>query len=105
MKIFTLVAVWCSTMLTYAALAQDNTWPKTATTPEGAVLKLYEWQPESFSDNTLMAHAAISVLEKGKTDPVFGVAWLKATTISEGQQVQVRSVYITNIKLPGVTDD
>lgn len=105
MKIFTLVAVLCSTLLTYAALAQDNAWPKTATTPEGAVLKLYEWQPESFSDNTLMAHAAISVLEKGKSEPVFGVAWLKATTIAEGQQVRVRSIYITNIKLPGVTED
>jgi hypothetical protein len=105
MKIFTLVAVLCSTLLTYAALAQDNNWPKTATTPEGAVLKLYEWQPESFADNTLQAHAAISVLEKGKTDPVFGVAWLKATTENDGQQVVVKSIYITNIKLPGETND
>lgn len=105
MKIFTLVAVMCSTLLTYAALAQDNTWPKTATTPEGAVVKLYEWQPESFADNTLQAHAAISVLEPGKSEPVFGVAWLKATTVNNGQQVQVQSIYITNIKLPGETND
>jgi len=85
-------------------MAQEN-WPKTATTSEGTILKLYQWQPESFEDNTLKAHAAISVLENGKTEPVFGVAWLKATTETAGSQVTIKSIYITNIKLPGETND
>ena len=104
MKIFTLVAVLLGSMITHLVMAQEN-WPKTATTSEGTIVKLYQWQPESFADNTLKAHAAISVLENGKSEPVFGVAWLKATTATQGQQVQVQSIYITNIKLPGITDD
>ncbi|OQP50407.1 hypothetical protein A4H97_00765 [Niastella yeongjuensis] len=104
MKIFTLVAVVVGSMITHLVMAQEN-WPKTATTSEGTIVKLYQWQPESFEDNTLKAHAAISVLENGKTEPVFGVAWLKATTETAGSQVNVKSIYITNIKLPGETDD
>jgi hypothetical protein len=104
MKIFTLVAVLLGSMITHLVMAQEN-WPKTATTSEGTIVKLYQWQPESFADNTLKAHAAISVLENGKSEPVFGVAWLKATTATQGQQVQIQSIYITNIKLPGITDD
>jgi hypothetical protein len=104
MKIFTLVAVLVGSMITHLVMAQEN-WPKTTTTPEGAIIKLYQWQPESFADNTLQAHAAISVLENGKSEPVFGVAWLKATTETAGQQVTVQSMYITNIKLPGETNE
>lgn len=104
MKIFTLVAVLMGSLLTHFVMAQEN-WPKTATTAEGAIIKLYQWQPESFENNTLKAHAAISVLENGKSEPVFGVAWLKATTSSEAQQVLVKSIYITNLKFPGITDD
>jgi hypothetical protein len=104
MKIFTLVAVLVGSLITHLALAQDS-WPKTATTSEGTIIKLYQWQPESFADNTLKAHAAISVLENGKSEPVFGVAWLKATTETDGSQVNVKSIYITNIKLPGETND
>jgi hypothetical protein len=104
MKIFTLVAVLVGSMITHLVMAQDN-WPKTTTTSEGTIIKLYQWQPESFADNTLKAHAAISVLENGKSEPVFGVAWLKATTESQGDQVKVKSIYITNIKLPGESDE
>ncbi|MFL5746072.1 MAG: hypothetical protein ACJ751_15465 [Niastella sp.] len=104
MKIFTLVAVLMGSMITHLVMAQEN-WPKTATTSEGTILKLYQWQPESFEDNTLKAHAAISVLENGKTEPVFGVAWLKATTETAGSQVNIKSIYITNIKLPGESND
>lgn len=104
MKIFTLVAVLVGSMITHLVMAQDN-WPKTTTTSEGTIIKLYQWQPESFADNTLKAHAAISVLENGKSEPVFGVAWLNATTENQGDQVRVKSIYITNIKLPGESDE
>ncbi|OQP45606.1 hypothetical protein [Niastella populi] len=104
MKIFTLMAVLLGSMITHLAMAQDS-WPKTTTTSEGTIIKLYQWQPESFADNTLKAHAAISVLENGKSEPVFGVAWLKASTETRGDQVSVKSIYITNIKLPGESDE
>ncbi len=51
----------------------------------GPIIKLYQWQPESFADNTLKAHAAISVTESGKSEPVFGVAWLKANYRKPGR--------------------
>lgn len=104
MKIFTLLAVVLGSMITHLVMAQDS-WPKTATTSDGTIIKLYQWQPESFADNTLKAHAAISIMESGKSEPVFGVAWLKATTENQGDRVQVKSIYITNIKLPGEDDD
>jgi hypothetical protein len=83
----------------------QQTWPKSINGFDGSVLKLYEWQPESFSNNELKVRAAISVLENGKTDPVFGVAWLQARTRTNGDQVEVESVHVNSIKLPGDIDD
>ena len=42
MKIFTLVAVLVGSMITHLVMAQEN-WPKTATTSEGTIIKLYQW--------------------------------------------------------------
>jgi hypothetical protein len=106
MKIFTFLGILCGTLLVLHSTAHaQNGWPKTTTTANGSVIKLYEWQPESFSDNKLKARAAISVLESGKSDPVFGVAWLEATTANNGNQAEVQSIYITDIKLPGDNKD
>ncbi|MFT3826136.1 MAG: hypothetical protein QM731_19595 [Chitinophagaceae bacterium] len=104
MKIFyTFLSVLGCFFLATSAKAQD--WPKTFTTSDGATVKIYQWQPESFSGNTLKANAAISVQEKGKTDPVFGMTWLTAQTASNGDRVTVRSVDVNNIKLPGTTNN
>lgn len=106
MKIFTFLGILCGTLLGLQLTAHaQNGWPKTTSTANGTVIKIYEWQPESFSDNKLKARAAISVTESGKSDPVFGVAWLDATTVTNGNQAQVQSIYITDIKLPGENKD
>lgn len=105
MKIFTFLGVLCGTFLIMNTAAAQDGWPKTTTSSNGTVIKIYQWQPESFSDNNLQARAAISIVESGKSEPVFGVAWLKATTVTNGSQVQVQSIYITDIKLPEITDD
>lgn len=102
---YTFLCVLGSTLLSGLSVSAQDAWPKIITTPQGAVIKLYQWQPESYSGNTLQAKAAISVLESGKTDPVFGMAWLKATTNSNGSRVQVEQAQIENIKLPGETSD
>lgn len=102
---YTFLCVLGSVLLSgFAASAQDG-WPKTVSLENGTVVKLYQWQPESYNDNTLQAKAAISVLESGKSDPVFGMAWLKANTTSNGNEVRVESAQITNIKLPDETDN
>ena len=88
----------------YSGTAQE-VWPKTINASNGSIIKLYEWQPETFSNNELKARAAISVLESGKSDPVFGVAWINASTRSEGNQVIVQTIEISSIKLPGDVGD
>ncbi|MDF2190983.1 hypothetical protein [Paraflavitalea sp. CAU 1676] len=89
----------------FSANAQDA-WPKTFTTAEGSVIKMYQWQPESYTGNNLQAKAAVSVLESGKTDPVFGMTWIKASTSNNGSRVQVEKASVENLKLPGdISDD
>ncbi len=107
MKIlYTILCVMGAALLfTQPIFAQENTWPKTMATNNGGLIKIYQWQPESYSDNTLKARAAISVLEAGKSDPVFGMAWLKATTQTNGDQVLVQSARISSVKLPGESDE
>lgn len=98
---YTFLCVLGGTLLSGFSVPAQDAWPKTVTTAQGTVIKLYQWQPESFSGNSLQAKAAISVLESGKTDPVFGMTWIKATTSSNGSRVQVEQAHIESIKLPG----
>lgn len=85
--------------------AAQNEWPKTVTGSNGSLIKVYQWQPESFSNGILQANAAISVAENGKGDPAFGMIWLTASTKDNGQQIIIRSVEVNAIKLPDETDE
>ncbi|MBX3254362.1 MAG: hypothetical protein KF862_09500 [Chitinophagaceae bacterium] len=93
-----------STIISVKGSAQ-NEWPKTLTTPGGDLIKVYQWQPESFTNGTLQANAAISVLEKDKNEPVFGMIWFTANASEAGQQVNIRSVSVNAIKLPDEGDE
>ncbi|RYY31116.1 MAG: hypothetical protein EOO04_02520, partial [Chitinophagaceae bacterium] len=88
----------------FASQAQE-TWPKVMKGSDGSTIRLYQFQPESFQSNLLKASAAISITKEGSSDPVFGVLWLEATTSTQGQQVQVQSMKISSIKLPGDVSD
>lgn len=99
-----IAALFFSVALPVAATAQ-NEWPKTITTQDGQLIKVYQWQPESFSNGTLQANAAISVSENGKSEPAFGMIWLTASTSSNNQQVIIRSVEVNAIRLPNETDE
>lgn len=102
---FTYLCVLGGMILSGFTVQAQDAWPKTFTTTEGSVIKMYQWQPESFSGNSLQAKAAISVLESGKADPVFGMAWIKATTSNNGARITVTGGEIQNIKLPGEIGD
>src|ERR1700751_2071646 len=54
---------------------QQQDWPRSFTTDDGTVIKIYQPQPESFADNVLKSRWAISVTPQGKSDPVFGTFW------------------------------
>jgi len=44
-----LLGILCGTLLGLQQTAHaQNGWPKTTTAANGSVIKLYEWQPESF---------------------------------------------------------
>lgn len=104
-SLFTYLCVLCGIILSAFSVQAQDAWPKTFTASDGSVIKMYQWQPESYTGNNLQAKAAISVLESGKTDPVFGMAWIKAITQSNGARVTVSQGEVENIKLPGEVSD
>jgi hypothetical protein len=93
------------TIFFVAAKAEDQ-WPQTITASDGTVIKIYEPQPESFQGDVLKARSAISVLENGQSDPTFGTFWEIATvqTDRDNRQVNIESVKVPNLKLPGDPD-
>ncbi|HTI90329.1 MAG TPA: hypothetical protein VL727_07040 [Puia sp.] len=86
---------------------QQQDWPRSFTTDDGTVVKIYEPQPESFSDNVLKSRWAISVLQNGKTEPVFGTFWSVSNveTDRDNRRVVIQSVKVPNVKFPGQADD
>ena len=96
-------------ILSGSVRAQDaqQEWPRSFTTDDGTVVKIYQPQPESFSDNILKSRWAISVLQSGKTDPVFGTFWSVANveTDRDNRRVVIQSAKVPNVKFPGQTDD
>ncbi len=98
---FTLLHLVASGFLISSSAQSTGNWPKSTTTSDGYTIKMYEWQTESYSGNTLKARAAIAVIEAGKSDPTFGVAWLTAMLERSGEGLVARSVQVNSIKLPG----
>jgi hypothetical protein len=104
-----LFALLGSFILSGSAFAQEGQqeWPRSFTTDDGTVVKIYQPQPESFSDNILKSRWAVSVLQTGKTDPVFGTFWSVANveTDRDNRRVLIQSAKVPNVKFPGQTDD
>lgn len=74
--------------------------------PDGAILTLYQPQPDSFRNNILHYRSAFSLLEKGKTNPEFGMFLAVATveTDRDDRLVTLLSVKIPDLKLPDDPD-
>src|SRR5580704_2488681 len=89
------------------AAGQQQDWPRSFTMDDGTVVKIYQPQPESFSNNILKSRWAVSVLQSGKTDPVFGTFWSVANveTDRDNRRVIIQSAKVPNVKFPGQTDD
>lgn len=103
--VYTLLSALFFSMIIPLVGRSQNEWPKTLTTSDGDLIKVYQWQPESFANGTLQANAAISLLEKGKDEPVFGMMWFTADADENGSQVNIRSVSVNAIKLPDESDE
>jgi hypothetical protein len=86
---------------------QQQDWPRSFTMDDGTVVKIYQPQPESFSNNMLKSRWAVSVLQPGKTDPVFGTFWSVANveTDRDARRVVIQSAKVPNVKFPGQPDE
>ncbi len=90
-----------------AQAEQQQDWPRSFTMDDGTVVKIYQPQPESFSNNILKSRWAVSVLQPGKTDPVFGTFWSVANveTDRDARRVVIQSAKVPNVKFPGQPDE
>ena len=84
--------------------ANDNDWPKVINTANGTQIKVYEPEPESFKGNTLMFRSAISVLDNGSNDPVFGAFWAtaKVETDRDNRTLTFNTLDVTSIRIPAI---
>jgi len=89
--------------LSITAGAQSaETWPKSLETADGALLKIYQPEPETLKGQALTFRAAISVTEKGMIDPVFGTFWGTGTiaTDRDDRQILFTALAINDIRIP-----
>ena len=91
-------------MLAFGFSRASDEWPKQINTDNGTLLKVYQPEPESFKGNTLMFRSAISILEKGSNEPVFGAFWgtAKVETDRDNRTLMIKSLDITSIRIPAI---
>jgi len=96
--------VICFTAITLTTAAQ---WPKDITTKNGAVITIYQPQPEKLTGNNLEGRAAFSAVETKGAEPVFGVFWYNTTiaTDRDTRMITLESIKINDVKLPGIADE
>lgn len=82
-------------------------WPRDITTKSGAVITVYQPQPESLNGDKMEGRCAFSAVEKTGDEPVFGVFWYVATiaTDRDARTLALETLKVTDIKLPGITDE
>ncbi len=90
----------CCSLLIASGIQAQEEWPKTITAADGSILKIYEPQAESFSGNILKTRAAISLMEDGQAERIFGTFWAVSTveTDKDNRQVNLVSTKVPNLK-------
>src|SRR5271170_6864154 len=92
-------------LLSVQVCRSQTEWPKSIVTTNGMVINVYQPQMEAFVGNTLKSRSAISILEKGSQDPIFGVFWSLdlVETNRDTREVVIESSKVTEIKIPADT--
>jgi hypothetical protein len=90
-------------VLFYNYIDAQQDWPKTVVATDGTIIKVYQPQPDSLAGNILKSRSAVSVLEKGDSDPVFGTLWSTARveTDRDDREVTIASIVLSTVKIPG----
>jgi len=82
-----------------AAPAGPDPWPKSADV-NGTQFTIYQPQLDTWDGYRFEAHAAVSVLLPGYTDPIFGVIQVTASTLVDRRS---RTVQFTDLKVEKTT--
>ena len=104
MKVSLLVAVMMLALS--VTLKAQSAWPKDISLSSGAVVTIYQPQPESFSGNKITGRAAVSIKKTSKAEPIFGAIFYTAmiTTDKNNRMAELDSLDVTNAKFSGVDD-
>jgi hypothetical protein len=105
MKQFLILIAFATSLSALVARGQsESDWPLELSATDGKIV-IYQPQPRSFKDDTISAEAAVSVTLKGKTAPVFGVAWMDATvaTDRDTRTARITNVVVTKVRFPDST--
>lgn len=99
--------IWIAIYVLGASLLFANTtenWPKEITTPSG-IIKVYQPEVETFSDNSIESRSTI-VLEYKKEKPVFGAVWFESSvsTDFDERKVTLIDAEITASKFPEMNE-
>ena len=94
------------TMLTVGTINAQDEGPKIINSPDGATIKIYQPQHESFAGNIFKFRAAISVQTAGQDEPTFGTIWSVANvaTDKDTRRINILSIKVPNLKLAADTD-
>jgi hypothetical protein len=91
-----LLVAFASIALARPAAAEEGIeWPREIDTKRGKVT-IYQPQLDTFEGNSFTGRAAVSVTPKDK-EPVFGVAWFKATCETDRRE---REVHLPEAEAP-----
>lgn len=97
-----LLTVW---VMATAGAAAAVDWPQEIDAPEGTIV-VYQPQPERLEGNVLEGRAAIQLVLKSKSEPIFGAMWYEARidTDREAGTAWVRSLQVTDVRWPDSKD-
>ena len=97
-----------ATLLCGNAFAQEDEmgWPREIEDPRARIV-IYQPQVDSFVGNDLSARAAISVTLTGKTEPVFGAAWIESrvSTDRDDRTVTILETRVPQVRFPDATHE
>ena len=93
-----------TSLLAFGFSQASDEWPRIITTANGTQIKVYQPEPESFKENILMFRSAISILQSGSNEPVFGAFWGTATveTDRDNRTFIIKSLDVTSIRIPAI---
>ena len=90
-------------LLTATFVSAQSDWPKVITADDGSIVKIFQPQPESFTNNVLKYRSAFSYQSNANDEPTFGTFWsiAKVETDRDNRKLLITSIKIPNLKLAG----